>query len=79
MREIFRRSSANPVVTQQNLPFNAAAVYNPGATEQDDEIVLLVRVEDDAGYSDIHVARSTNGVSDWRIDPELILKHGEEQ
>lgn len=56
MREIFRRSSANPIISHQDLPFQAAAVYNPGATEQNGETVLLLRVEDDAGYSSISMS-----------------------
>lgn len=79
MREIFRRSSANPIISHQDLPFQAAAVYNPGATEQNGETVLLLRVEDDAGYSSIYVARSANGVTDWHIDSEPILRRDEKR
>jgi predicted GH43/DUF377 family glycosyl hydrolase len=75
-RPIFHRVKENPILTSQDMPFRAAAVLNPGATEQAEEVVLLVRVENDAGYSDIHVARSRDGISDWRIEAEPILKHG---
>lgn len=75
-QEIFERSPANPILSLGDLPFRAVAVLNPGAVEQDDEVVLLLRVEDINGFSDIYVARSRNGVTDWRIDPEPVLRHG---
>jgi len=76
MKPVFRRSDKNPILTARGMPFAAGAVYNPGATEQGDEVVLLLRVENAAGRSSIHVARSKNGVIDWRIEPEPILAHG---
>lgn len=75
--EIFRRVAQAPILTVDDLPFPAAAVLNPGATEQDGEVVLLPRVEDATGYSSIYVARSRNGVDGWRIDPVPILRYGE--
>ncbi len=77
MEKIFHRSELNPIIESGNMPVPAAAVLNPGATEQDGEVVLLLRVESPAGYSDIHVARSSNGVDGWRIDAEPILRHGQ--
>ncbi|MHC4309473.1 MAG: glycosidase, partial [Planctomycetota bacterium] len=59
---LFDRCSDNPIISPLDMPFQAAAVLNPGATLQGDEVVLLLRVEDHAGYSNIHVARSNNGV-----------------
>ena len=41
----------------------------PGAARVGDETILLVRVEDLRGISQLHVARSTDGVTDWRFDP----------
>ncbi|OHB77489.1 MAG: hypothetical protein A2W31_12160 [Planctomycetes bacterium RBG_16_64_10] len=76
-RPIFDRSSANPILTSRQMPFPADAVLNPGATEQGDEVVLLLRVEDTAGFSSIYVGRSKNGVDGWRIEPEPILRHGQ--
>jgi predicted GH43/DUF377 family glycosyl hydrolase len=77
MKPLFQRSEANPILTPRDMPFTAEAVLNPGATERPDEIVLLLRVEDTSGYSDICVARSRNGVTDWKIDKKPLLKHGE--
>ncbi len=75
---LFERSPDNPIISALDLPFPAAAVLNPGATEQGDEVVLLLRVEDHAGYSNIHTARSKNGVTGWEIEAEPILRYGEQ-
>ncbi|KPK80029.1 MAG: hypothetical protein AMJ81_12530 [Phycisphaerae bacterium SM23_33] len=75
---IFERSRHNPIISPLDLPFPAASVLNPGATEQGGKVVLLLRVENHAGYSSIHVARSANGVTGWKIEPEPILRYGEE-
>lgn len=74
---LFERSSHNPIIAPLDLPFPAAAVLNPGAAEHDGEIVLLLRIEDHAGHSNIHVARSKNGVTDWVVESIPILKYGE--
>ncbi|UCC21832.1 MAG: glycosidase, partial [Planctomycetota bacterium] len=74
---VFTRSEHNPIISPLDLPFPGAAVLNPGATEDNDEVVLLLRVEDHAGCSNIHVARSKNGVTDWKIESEPILRYGE--
>jgi predicted GH43/DUF377 family glycosyl hydrolase len=77
MKPLFQRNDANPILTPRNMPFTAEAVLNPGAAEHDGQIVLLLRVEDTSGYSDIYVARSRNGVTDWKIEKKPLLKHGE--
>lgn len=78
MKVMFKRSLENPILTPQDMPVPAAAVLNPGATEQNGDIVLLLRVEDHAGYSNIYVARSRNGITDWRIEKDPILRYGQE-
>jgi beta-1,4-mannooligosaccharide/beta-1,4-mannosyl-N-acetylglucosamine phosphorylase len=77
-KQVFRRAKQNPLIGVHDLPFPAAAVLNPGATEQGDEVVLLLRVEDRAGCSSVHVARSNNGLTGWRIEREPILRYGDE-
>jgi predicted GH43/DUF377 family glycosyl hydrolase len=76
---LFERSPHNPIISSLDLPFPGAAVLNPGVTEQDGEVVMLLRVEDHAGCSNIHVARSKNGVTDWKIEMQPILRYGEPQ
>ncbi|MGO9207160.1 MAG: hypothetical protein ACLQBX_13455 [Candidatus Limnocylindrales bacterium] len=71
---LFRRSPANPIITAADLPYPANAVFNPGAARVDGETLLLVRVEDMRGISQLHVARSADGVSGWRFDASPLLR-----
>ena len=72
-RELFRREAHNPILTAEDLPYAANTVFNPGAARLPNETVLLVRVEDMRGISLLHVARSDDGLSGWRFDPEPLL------
>ena len=56
------------------MPYPANSVFNPGAARVDDETILLVRVEDLRGISQLHVARSADGETGWRFDPEPLLR-----
>lgn len=76
MQGLFTRCADNPIITVSDLPFAASAVYNPGATERDGEVILLVRIEDCRGFSNIHVARSADGVSDWEVEEKPLLAYG---
>jgi predicted GH43/DUF377 family glycosyl hydrolase len=72
--EIFVRERRNPILTAGDLPFKATAVFNPGVVEIDGEVLLLLRIVDRRGISEIRVARSRNGVDDWRIDDHPLLE-----
>jgi predicted GH43/DUF377 family glycosyl hydrolase len=74
----FRRASANPILTATDVPYPANSVFNPGAARVGDETILLVRVEDLRGISQLHVARSADGITDWRFDPEPLLRPDDE-
>ncbi len=76
MKDLFARDSHNPILTADNVPVSAAAVLNPGATMQGDEVVLLLRVEDAHGVSSIYVARSANGVDGWQVQEKPIIDAG---
>jgi len=69
----FVRSQYNPLLTPDNLPIVANSVLNPGVAEVDGEIVLLLRIEEKRGTSQIRVARSANGVDNWRIEGQPLL------
>lgn len=71
---LFRRAEANPILTAAHVPYPANSVFNPGAARLDDGTVLLVRVEDLRGISQLHAARSADGMTDWRFDPEVLLR-----
>jgi predicted GH43/DUF377 family glycosyl hydrolase len=48
-------------------------VFNAGATKVGDETLLLMRVEDRRGISHLTVARSKDGITNWKIDSEPTL------
>lgn len=55
-------------------PYPANAVFNPGvATLGDGSTLLLCRVEDHRGFSHLTAARSTDGLTNWSIDPHPTL------
>jgi len=70
---LFCRHERNPILTVADLPVPALGVYNPGVAEVGDEVVLLLRVEGTDGRSRLHVARSSDGVSGWRVSPTPLL------
>jgi predicted GH43/DUF377 family glycosyl hydrolase len=72
-RNLFVRHPSNPILTADELPYAANTVFNPGAVRMGDETVLLVRVEDLRGISVLQVARSKDGVRDWRFDEQPLL------
>jgi predicted GH43/DUF377 family glycosyl hydrolase len=71
---LFTRSSANPILETADIPYPANSVFNPGAARLGDQTILLARVEDRRGISQLHVARSADGVSGWQFDPEPLLR-----
>lgn len=71
--ELFRRHSRNPILHQGNWPYQVNSVFNPAAALVDGEVVLLARAEDRRGLSHLTVARSANGTSGWRVEPEPAI------
>lgn len=70
----FSRCEHNPLLTALDLPIPADAVLNPAVVETGGEVLLLLRIMNRRGISQIRVARSANGVDNWRIDPEALLE-----
>jgi predicted GH43/DUF377 family glycosyl hydrolase len=73
MAELVTRYEENPVLTAADWPSPVNAVFNPAAVRHDGETLLLVRVEDRTGISHLGLARSADGLSGWRIEPEWAL------
>ena len=73
-RALFERSESNPILTAADVPYPANSIFNPGAARVGNETILLTRVEDLRGISQLHTARSTDGVTDWRFDAEPLLR-----
>src|SRR3990172_11738525 len=74
LREVFTRHPQNPLITCEDLPYEANSVFNPGAALVGGETLLLRRVEDRRGISHLTLARSSDGASHWRFDQAPTLK-----
>ncbi len=68
-RELFQRYHSNPILSAEDWPYPANAVFNPAAVRLNTETLLLIRVEDMRGFSHLTVARSSDGFTNWQIDP----------
>lgn len=71
--EPFTRFAGNPIITMRDLPYPANSVFNAGAVKVGGETLLLLRVEDRRGHSHLTAARSRDGFTGWRIDPQPTL------
>ena len=69
-KELFHRFPGNPVLTAAQWPEMVNTVFNPGVVVHEGETLLLVRVEDRTGLSRLCVARSADGLTDWKIENE---------
>ncbi len=72
-KELITRYSANPIIQAKDVPYQANSVFNAAATRVGTETLLLMRVEDRRGISHLTVARSEDGIRNWKIDPEPTL------
>lgn len=72
-RALIFRHPGNPILDASIWPYVVNSTFNPGATTVGEETLLLVRVEDRTGISHLTAARSSDGVTEWRIDPEPTL------
>ncbi len=69
--DLFRRAEENPILTASEWPYQVNSVFNPGASRlADGRTLLLARVEDRTGISHLTAARSQDGITVWRIDPQ---------
>lgn len=77
-RELFSRHVYNPILKPSEWPYVVNSVFNPGAIQVDGETILLCRVEDCRGFSHLTVARSPDGKSNWKVDPQPTLARSQE-
>lgn len=77
--ELFQRYEGNPILSVEDWPYKANSVFNAAAAEVNGETILLARVEDYRGFSHLTVARSSDGVKNWRIDKTPTFKPEPEQ
>ncbi|MBS3825302.1 glycosidase [Candidatus Bipolaricaulota bacterium] len=77
-RELFSRHVYNPILKPAEWPYVVNSVFNPGAIQVEGETILLCRVEDCRGFSHLTVARSPDGKSNWKVDPQPTLARSQE-
>jgi predicted GH43/DUF377 family glycosyl hydrolase len=73
MKDLVERSSSNPLITVLDLPYQANAVFNAGAADLGEDVLLLLRVESCSGRSHLIAARSRDGASEWRVEETALL------
>ena len=73
MNGILVRNFYNPLITPKDMPYQANAVMNAGAVDLGDEILLLLRIETTSGRSHLVVARSKDGIADWKVEDQALL------
>ncbi len=69
----------NPILTKEDITFDANSIFNPGATKYKDKYILLCRVEMPSGRSSLIIAESDDGINfNLRNEPSLTPEmHGE--
>ncbi len=71
--ELIKRYEKNPILTADRWPYPVNTVFNTAATLFQGETLLLTRVEDRAGFSHFTIARSCDGLTNWRIERKPAL------
>jgi len=59
---IIRRYDYNPIITVDDLPCRASAVFNSGCIRVDGHYQMILRIEDVDGSQHFRMARSPNGI-----------------
>ena len=72
-RSLFVRHPANPILTPADMPIACKSVCNPAAVLIEDTVLLLLRVIDNNDKSHLFVARSSDGIGNWEIEPTPLL------
>ncbi len=75
--DLFIRHAENPLITARDIPYQVNTVFNAGAVDLGKEVVLVLRVESTSGRSHLTLARSHDGVHDWRIDTRAFMHPGD--
>ena len=80
VRQPLLRFAGNPVLTAQAVNqvwtspgLQVVTAHNAGAAVVGDETVLLFRSHLRCGISVLGLARSTDGLTNWRVDPRPVL------
>jgi len=71
--ELFHRHDGGPILSARDIPWPVNSVFNAGAALLDDGTLLMLRVEDRCGRSHFSIARSADGIGDWRMDGKPVF------
>jgi len=71
-RDHLHRFEGNPVLTLEDIPFKASAVFNGSPVKKEDGYYLLLRVEGQRGYSFFALAHSHNGFH-FTVEKEPVM------
>jgi len=69
---LFSRHENNPILSSDYLDIDAF-VFNPGVVQFNEKTLLLLRVEGADGHSNIHLAKSKDGISKWQVNKKPFL------
>ncbi len=75
------RYAGNPILTAHevnkvwnNPKYKVVTVHNAGITQHNNKTVMLFRSHLRTGISVIGIATSSNGITNWEIEPEPVIK-----
>ena len=71
--DLFVRERGNPLLSARRWPSPVNSVFNPAASMDGTDTVLVCRVEDRRGFSHLIAARSGDGVSNWVVAESPLL------
>lgn len=71
---MLHRHPSNPILTAKDWPYDINTVFNPGATLlPNGDTLLVVRCEDNRGFSHLSISISKNGINNWKINKKPLL------
>ncbi|MCK9555813.1 glycoside hydrolase family 130 protein [bacterium] len=76
MKFVCKKYEGNPILTKEDIPFPAEAVYNSGAARYKDKYILLLRILQLNTISCFGVAESKDGF-DFKVRKEPVMKKAE--
>ena len=77
-QDIVRRCEKNPIITLDDIPQAANAVFNAAATRCQDKYLLLLRVEGLEGKSRFFLAESADGIK-FKISQEPVMERSNKE
>lgn len=71
---LFQRHPSNPILTAADWSYNVHTVFNPGAALiPNGDTLLIVTCEDFRGFKHLTIARSNDGINNWKIEEKPMV------